>query len=205
MILFSLTFSRISPKQLCFDIFHINMEVCDLGKMQTKNLDLSVKIHYWVSIIYKLRCIWCKASTAGSPSIYDHLCPITYGSRLIAKFNRMVLWERCGFSFYDCQMVMGALLQDEVWHVYPNSCMTQQCKCLGSLSGWHIYHHYYPPHLDKYWVKQVLQLRRNLSWAHRSFLITYSLVSHNEFGGKAVRLILENNFNLKLINFTNIY
>lgn len=109
------------------------------------------------------------------------------------------------FSFYDCQVVMGTFLQDEVWHVDPNSCMTQQCKCLGSLSGWHIYHHYYPPHLDKYWVKQVLQLRRNLSWVHRSFLITYSLVSHNEFGGKAVRLILENNFHLKLINLTNIY
>ena len=142
MILFSLTFSFISPKQFCFDIFHINKEVCNLGKMQTKNLDLSVKIHYRVNIIYRLWCIWCKASTAGSPSIYYHLFPITHGSRLIAKFNRMVLWERCGFSFYDCQMVMGTLLQDEVWRVHPNSCMTPKYKCLGSLNGWHIYHHW---------------------------------------------------------------
>lgn len=204
MILFSLTFSRISPKQLCFDIFHINMEVCDLGKMQTKNLDLSVKIHYWVNIIYKLWFIWCKAPTSGSPSIYKHLFPIIHRSRLTARFNRMVLWERCGFSFYDCEwswehssrMKYDTFIPIVVW---------QQCKCLGSLSRWHIYHHHYPPHLDKYWVKQVLQLRRNLSWAHRSFLVTYALVSHNEFGGQAVRLILENNFHLKLINFTNTY
>ena len=145
MILFSLTFSFISPKQFCFDIFHINKEVCNLGKMQTKNLDLSVKRHYRVNIIYRLWCIWCKASTVGSPSIYYHLFPITQGSRLIAKFNRVVLWERCGFSFYDCQMVMGTLLQDEVWRVYPNSCMTPKCKCLGSLNGWHIYHHWLLP------------------------------------------------------------
>ena len=62
------------------------------------------------------------------------------------------------FSFYDCQVVMGILPQDEVWHFYPNSFITQQGKCLRSLSGWHIYLNvdYYPPHPDEYWMKQVL-------------------------------------------------
>lgn len=167
------------------------------------------KIRCRVRIIYTLWCIWCKALTAGSTFIHYHLF-LCLGSRLNTKFSGMVIWERYVFFLWlsdgDGNFTLGwsvALLSQHFyytagkvsreleWMTYLPECWLSSTSCR--------------------WILNETGAITKEKYVLSTEIISHhvlKLVSHNRFGeGRAVRLVLENNFhlNILLINIQQIF